>query len=219
MLRRAFTRLSELRPILPLVVQPEAVVYNAQRAALGPAREPRPAPRRPAPGRRRPPVIRLRRSLRTRLVVVFGATFVRDAARERGLPAAREPARGRTRLESAAHQYALIATPVVAQSFDTYFNSGYFKFRQLVIDLLARSEDVTAILICDVEGRVLFDSRRHGVGSRATRPSSSAELDRRAAGGGAARAALGDPLGGARRGAARDRGAPTSRTGAAIGSP
>jgi peptide/nickel transport system substrate-binding protein len=43
-LQRAFTRLSELRPILPLVVQPEAVVYNPQRVRWDPAREPRPAP-------------------------------------------------------------------------------------------------------------------------------------------------------------------------------
>ncbi len=54
-LRRAFTRLAELRPILPLVVQPEAVVYDARRVAwdpplslalrpldLRPAGEPRP---------------------------------------------------------------------------------------------------------------------------------------------------------------------------------
>ena len=35
-LRRAFTRLSELRPILPLVVQPEAVVYNRTRVRWDP---------------------------------------------------------------------------------------------------------------------------------------------------------------------------------------
>jgi hypothetical protein len=35
-LQRAFTRLSELRPVLPLVVQPEAVVYNAQRVRWDP---------------------------------------------------------------------------------------------------------------------------------------------------------------------------------------
>jgi ABC-type transport system substrate-binding protein len=35
-LRRAFTRLAELRPILPLVVQPEAVVYDARRVAWDP---------------------------------------------------------------------------------------------------------------------------------------------------------------------------------------
>ena len=35
-LRRAFTRLAELRPLVPLVVQPEAVVYNTRRLAWDP---------------------------------------------------------------------------------------------------------------------------------------------------------------------------------------
>ena len=35
-LQRAFTRLSALRPILPLVVQPEAVVYDARRISWDP---------------------------------------------------------------------------------------------------------------------------------------------------------------------------------------
>jgi len=35
-LRRAFTRLAELRPILPLVVQPEAVVYDPRRVSWDP---------------------------------------------------------------------------------------------------------------------------------------------------------------------------------------
>jgi peptide/nickel transport system substrate-binding protein len=35
-LRRAFTRLAELRPLVPLVVQPEAVVYNGRRLAWNP---------------------------------------------------------------------------------------------------------------------------------------------------------------------------------------
>jgi len=35
-LRRAFTRLGELRPVLPLVVQPEAVVYDPRRVRWDP---------------------------------------------------------------------------------------------------------------------------------------------------------------------------------------
>ena len=36
MLRRAFARLAELRPILPLVVQPEAVLYDTRRVSWDP---------------------------------------------------------------------------------------------------------------------------------------------------------------------------------------
>jgi signal transduction histidine kinase len=103
-------------------------------------------------------VIRLRR-LRSRLVLIFGVTFVVMQIANAAYLLLASRGAGRQRLEAEARQFALIATPGVAQSFDSYFDSGYFKFRQLVIDLLARSEDVTAILVCDVEGRVRFDSR------------------------------------------------------------
>ncbi len=103
---------------------------------------------------------RLRRSLRTRLVLTFGVTLVLTLVANAAYLLLTGRRTGRLRLESAAHQYAVLATPTLGQSFDSYFDSGFFKFRQLVIDLLSRSEDVTAILICDVEGRVRFDSRR-----------------------------------------------------------
>jgi len=88
---------------------------------------------------------RVRWSLRTRLVVVFGATFVLMQLANAAYLLQASRGATRARLETAAHQYAVIATPVVVQSFDTYFDSGYFKFRQLVIDLLARTEDVSAL--------------------------------------------------------------------------
>ena len=98
-------------------------------------------------------------SLRTRLVATFVATLVLIQVANAAylLIAARRTIR--LRLETGARQFAVLATPALGQSFDSYFQSGYFKFRQSVLDLLARSEEVTAIQICDVEGRVLFDSR------------------------------------------------------------
>jgi HAMP domain-containing protein len=100
------------------------------------------------------------RSLRTRLVVMFVTTLVLIQVANAAylLIAGRRAIR--LRLETAARQFAVLATPALAQSFDSYFNSGYFKFRQFVVDLLARSDEVTAILVCDVDGHVLFDSRQ-----------------------------------------------------------
>ena len=103
-------------------------------------------------------MIRLRR-LRSRLVLVFVVTFVVMQIANAAYLLLASRGASRQRLEAEARRFALIATPGVAQSFDSYFDSGYFKFRQLVIDLLSRSEDVTAVLVCDVEGRVRFDSR------------------------------------------------------------
>jgi signal transduction histidine kinase len=105
-------------------------------------------------------VTRAVRSLRTRLVVMFVTTLVLIQVANAAylLMAGRRAIR--VRLETGARQFAVLATPALAQSFDSYFNSGYFKFRQFVVDLLARSDEVTAILVCDVDGHVLFDSRQ-----------------------------------------------------------
>ena len=99
------------------------------------------------------------RSLRTRLVVTFVTTLVLIQVANAAYLLITSRRAVRLRLETAARQFAVLATPALGQSFDSYFNSGYFKFRQLVLDLLARSDEVTAILVCDVDGRVLFDSR------------------------------------------------------------
>jgi signal transduction histidine kinase len=98
-------------------------------------------------------------SLRTRLVVAFVTTLVLIQVANAAYLLITSRSAVRLRLEAAARQFAVLATPALGQSFDSYFHSGYFKFRQFVLDLLARSDEVTAILICDVEGRVLFDSR------------------------------------------------------------
>jgi signal transduction histidine kinase len=99
------------------------------------------------------------RSLRTRLVVTFATTLVLIQVTNAAYLLMTSRRAIRLRLETAARQFAVLATPALGQSFDSYFNSGYFKFRQFVLDLLARSDEVTAILVCDVDGRVLFDSR------------------------------------------------------------
>jgi len=64
-----------------------------------------------------------------------------------------------TRLEEDARLFASLATRPVCESFEVYHDSGFYKFRQFVVDLLEQAPDVVAIEILDVEGRVLFDSR------------------------------------------------------------
>ena len=105
-------------------------------------------------------MIRRVRSLRTRLVLTFTVTLVLILVGNAAYLLITGREASRQRLESAARQFAVLATPALGQSFESYFHSGYFKFRQFVLDLLARSDEVTTILICDVEGRVLFDSRQ-----------------------------------------------------------
>jgi len=92
-------------------------------------------------------VIRRVRSLRTRLVLTFTVTLVLILVGNAAYLLITGREASRQRLESAARQFAVLATPALGQSFESYFHSGYFKFRQFVLDLLARSDEVTTILI------------------------------------------------------------------------
>jgi signal transduction histidine kinase len=98
------------------------------------------------------------RSLRTRLatllaaivalVLLVNAAWLLLSARQRL----------RERLETSASLFASLATGPICAAYDAYADSGYFKFRQVVRDLLAQAPDVARVEIVDVEGRVLFDS-------------------------------------------------------------
>ncbi len=100
------------------------------------------------------------RSLQTRLATVLAAlvallllanaAWLVMSARQRMLE----------RLETSASLFASLATGPICSAYDAYFESGYFKFRQVVHDLLAAAPDVTRAEIVDVEGRILFDSSR-----------------------------------------------------------
>jgi signal transduction histidine kinase len=82
------------------------------------------------------------------LVLLVNAAWLLLSARQRL----------RERLETSASLYASLATGPICAAYDAYAESGYFKFRQVVRDLLAQAPDVVRIEIADVEGRVLFDS-------------------------------------------------------------
>ena len=82
------------------------------------------------------------------LVLLVNAAWLLLSARQRL----------RERLETSASLFASLATGPICAAYDAYAESGYFKFRQVVRDMLAQAPDVARIEIADVEGRVLFDS-------------------------------------------------------------
>jgi len=110
------------------------------------------------------------RSLRTRLAallaVIVALGLLVNAAWL--LLSARQ--RLRERLETSATLFASLATGPICAAYDAYADSGYFKFRQVVRDLLAQAPDVARVEIVDVEGRVLFDSARLDDGERPVPP-------------------------------------------------
>ena len=100
------------------------------------------------------------RSLRTRLAGMLAALVALLLLANAAWLMLSARQRMRERIETSASLFASLATGPLCSAYDAYFESGYFKFRQVVGDLLATSPDVTRAEIVDVEGRVLFDSRR-----------------------------------------------------------
>jgi signal transduction histidine kinase len=61
-------------------------------------------------------------------------------------------------LETRARDYALLSTPGISESYERYHESGVYKMRQQMAEVLRRSEDVVSASVLDVNGFVLFDS-------------------------------------------------------------
>ncbi len=100
------------------------------------------------------------KSLRTRLAVVLAALVALVLLVNAAWLMLSARRRMRERVETSASLFASLATGPICSAYEAYFESGYFKFYQVVRDLLATAPDVARIEIADVEGRVLFDSRR-----------------------------------------------------------
>ncbi|HVS02589.1 MAG TPA: hybrid sensor histidine kinase/response regulator [Thermoanaerobaculia bacterium] len=104
------------------------------------------------------PTRRTRHSLRGRFVVAISAlvalvllalAIVLAVTGRRGL---------RRDLESHAESFALLATAPLCTAYETYYTSGYSKFRELVSDVAGRQPDLVEVAIYDTSGRQLFTS-------------------------------------------------------------
>jgi hypothetical protein len=69
--------------------------------------------------------------------------------------------------------YARMSARTVAEAYDSYYASGYYKFREMVGDVMRMNPGLKGLSLIDVEGRVLFDSREFSEG----KPASQAVVD------------------------------------------
>ncbi|HBE73067.1 MAG TPA: hypothetical protein DDW31_03090 [candidate division Zixibacteria bacterium] len=63
-----------------------------------------------------------------------------------------------------AFAFARMSARTVAEAYDSYYASGYYKFREMVGEVMRMNPDLLALALVDVEGRVLFDSREFDEG-------------------------------------------------------
>src|SRR5262245_45728822 len=61
-------------------------------------------------------------------------------------------------IEERATIFALLTRQPICEGYETYYNSGFYKFRELMKDYLLLEPDVERIQIVSVGGDVLFDS-------------------------------------------------------------
>jgi signal transduction histidine kinase len=106
--------------------------------------------------------VRRIRSLRLRFVLAI-ATLVAVVlvANSVVLALANRP-RLREELENRAQAFARLSTAQVCNAYETYYASGYSKFREIVQDKMQLDPDLARLAIYDTGGRELFDSRELG---------------------------------------------------------
>jgi signal transduction histidine kinase/DNA-binding response OmpR family regulator len=76
-------------------------------------------------------------------------------------------------IEARALGFAELAVHPVCQAYETYYSSGYSKFRELVLQVAELNPDVVTMLILDTSGNVLFDLRE--LESEALRPEAAVD--------------------------------------------
>jgi signal transduction histidine kinase/DNA-binding response OmpR family regulator len=62
-------------------------------------------------------------------------------------------------LETRAQAFARLSVAQICNAYETYYASGYSKFREIVQDKMKLEPDLVRLAIHDTRGRVLFDSR------------------------------------------------------------
>ncbi|HEV7498706.1 MAG TPA: ATP-binding protein, partial [Vicinamibacteria bacterium] len=64
----------------------------------------------------------------------------------------------RTGIDEEAKTFARLTRAPIASAFLSFYTSDFYRFRELMRDLLVMERDVTSVLIVDGHGQVLFDS-------------------------------------------------------------
>jgi hypothetical protein len=61
-------------------------------------------------------------------------------------------------IEQRGNTFALVTRQPICEGYETYYASGFYKFRELMKEYLKLEPDVEKIQIADINGRILFDS-------------------------------------------------------------
>ncbi|HEY7161404.1 MAG TPA: hypothetical protein VH815_09090, partial [Acidobacteriota bacterium] len=64
----------------------------------------------------------------------------------------------KTDIDERAYAFSNLAVKPVSDGYEAYYFSGYFKFRELMHNLMLYEPDLIRIFLLNVDGKILFDS-------------------------------------------------------------
>lgn len=70
----------------------------------------------------------------------------------------RESKAAKDTIINTAHSFSSLSTPQVIDNFNFYYGSGYYKFTEIIDNLLKLNENLIELQIVDVNGKILFSS-------------------------------------------------------------
>jgi signal transduction histidine kinase len=70
----------------------------------------------------------------------------------------RESKAAKDTIINTAHSFSSLSTPHVIDSFNFYYGSGYYKFTEIIDNILKLNENLIELQIVDVNGKILFSS-------------------------------------------------------------
>jgi len=98
------------------------------------------------------------KSLKTKFIVISGSIFLTIFVLASSILISQSVDFQKQALASKARSYSNLATKPIGDAYNSYYQAGYLKFREDLLDLLSFNKDITRIQIISVEGLILFNS-------------------------------------------------------------
>jgi signal transduction histidine kinase len=99
------------------------------------------------------------RSLRVRFVLAIAALVAVVLVANGLVMALASRPHLRQDIEGRAQAYAQLAVGPICNAYETYYGSGYSKFRELLLETMRLEPDLARLSIYDTAGRLLFDTK------------------------------------------------------------
>jgi methyl-accepting chemotaxis protein len=100
----------------------------------------------------------MRSSIASKLVLLLTTTLVAAFSLQSIILIQRETALGRENIMANAKTFASLSVGEIIKNYNIYYDSGFYKFCEIINKLFGRNTDLAKIKILNMNGEILFDS-------------------------------------------------------------